>query len=291
MRLQRQIESKPKRQSESGFMLLAVVVMVALILIALAVAAPVVAKDLRRDKEVESMHRAQQYVRAIQLYQRQCKCASYPPSMEALEKGNNIRYLRKEWVDPLTGKSDWRLIHDPKTTVKGPFGEELAGLVAGLGSAAGMASPGGGSAPTTTAGTTGGCSTVSAGGIAAGLNGAQTCTDGTSGSSGSTGSSSSTGMFGDSGAGGIIKGVGSSRSGDSILEPNGQSTYETWEFWYDPRLDLLRKNVSITGGGIAGGGLGTGSGSSIGINQLNNLGGSSGSSGSTGNTGITNSPQ
>ena len=51
-------------------MLLAVIVMVALVLIALAVAAPVVARDLRRDKEVESMHRAEQYVRAIRLYQR-----------------------------------------------------------------------------------------------------------------------------------------------------------------------------------------------------------------------------
>ena len=62
-----------RRPGKTASCSLAVIVMVALILLALAVAAPVVARDLRRDKEVESIHRAQQYVRAIQLYQRQCK--------------------------------------------------------------------------------------------------------------------------------------------------------------------------------------------------------------------------
>jgi len=55
-------------------------------------------------------------------------------------------------------------------------------------------------------------------------------------------------MFGDS-SGGPIKGVGTSRTGDSILTPNGQTTYDTWEFWYDPRIELLKKNVNILGGG------------------------------------------
>src|SRR3984957_8294623 len=123
-------------------MLVFAVVMVAIVMIGLSVAVPVIAKQLRRDKEVESMHRMQQYVRAIQLYQRACKCTNYPPTMDALEKGTNVRFLRQRYVDPLTGKSDWRLIHNPQTTVKGFFGQELAGMVAGLGSAAGMASEG-----------------------------------------------------------------------------------------------------------------------------------------------------
>jgi hypothetical protein len=184
--------------------------------------------------------------------------------MEALEKGNNVRFLRQEYVDPLTGKSDWRLIHTPQTTVKGFFGQELAGLVAGLGSASNLASgsnsspsgaqtpgisgpiAGAGSTGTTGAGgSTGSCSTVSAGGLASGFNGAQSCNNGTSGTSGS---SSDTGIFGDSN-GGPIKGVGTSRTGESILTPNGQTTYETWEFWYDPRIELLKKNVNILGGG------------------------------------------
>lgn len=239
---------------EDGYMLLAVVVMVALVLIALSVAAPVVARDLRRDKEVESEHRAEQYVRAIRLYQRKFP-GQYPPSIEALEKSNNIRFLRKQYVDPLTGKSDWRIIHQgqQQTTIKIPFGEELAGIATtGLGSAAGM-SPGignnatAGTAPSTIGQTSG---------LAAGFSGATI-----GGNSGTTGSNAlqSTDATTLGGGGGPIAGVGTSRSGDSILTPNGQTTYDTWEFWYDPRIEQLYKKSQILGGGPMGGG-GTGSG-------------------------------
>jgi hypothetical protein len=57
-------------------------------------------------------------------------------------------------------------------------------------------------------------------------------------------------MFGDS-TGGVIVGVGTSKTGNSVTEPNGQTTYETWEFWYDPRIEALKKGVSLTGGGIS----------------------------------------
>jgi len=301
--MQTQLEQQQKPNGESGFMLVYAAVMVAIVMIGTAVAIPVMAKQLRRDKEEESVHRMQQYVRAIQLYQRACKCTNYPPSMEALEKGTNVRFLRQEYVDPLTGKSDWRLIHTPQTTVKGFFGQELAGLVAGLGSAAGMTSgssttgatgttPGisgpipGATGMTGTTGTTGSCSTVSAGGLGAGFNGATACTNGTSGSTGS----SDQGMFGDS-SGGPIKGVGTSRTGESILTPNGQDTYETWEFWYDPRIELLKKNVNILGGGgPAGSSTSSGSMSSTDASSFgNNLNGTPNGSGNNSGTG-TNSP-
>jgi len=283
-----QSEQQLRANGESGFMLVYAVAMVAIVMIGTAVAIPVMARQLRRDKEVESVHRMQQYVRAIQLYQRACKCTNYPPSMEALEKGTNVRFLRQEYVDPLTGKSDWRLIHNPQTTIKGFFGQELAGMVAGLGSAAGMASnpPTGATGATGTpgstgsTGSTGSCSTVSAGGLAGGFNGATACTNGSSGSSGDTG------MFGDS-SGGPIKGVGTSRTGESILTPNDQTTYETWEFWYDPRIELLKKNVNILGGGGppgTGTSLGTGVGSSTGTGAFPPMPGASGSTGSTGAT-------
>jgi type II secretory pathway pseudopilin PulG len=284
--------SRREGESESGFMLVFTVVLVALVLIALAVAAPVVAKELRRDKEVESMHRMQQYVRAIQLYQRACKCTNYPPSMDALEKGTNVRYLRKEWVDPLTGKSDWRLIHNPQTTVKGFFGQELTGLSAGLGSAAGLASNNGPSGSSTAT------STISAGGLGAGFNGAQITTgsSGSTGASGATGSTGSdTGMFGDS-SGGPIKGVGTSRTGSSILTPNDQDTYETWEFWYDPRIELLKKNVNILGGGgpagasTSSGGIGSTSASDFGNNLNGTPNGPGGPTGATGTSGTPANP-
>ena len=263
----------PEQDGEAGYMLLAVVVMCALVLLALSVAAAVVAKDLRRDKEIASQQYMQEYVRAIQLYYR--KNNSYPPSMKALEQTNNIRYLRQKFVDPLTGKDDWRIIHqgEQKTTIKSFFGKELAGLPGGgggLGSAAGMQSGAAGASA-------GGATTISAGGLAGGFNGATIGTTGSTGASGASGStgSSGTGMFGDS-TGGIIVGVGTSRTGNSITEPNGQTTYETWEFWYDPRIELLKAKVNILGGGVS-------STSASGFGQsATGFGGATGSTGATG---------
>lgn len=240
-------------------MLLAVVLMVFLVLIALAVAAPVVARDLRRDKEIESQHRMEQYVRAIQLYQRKMG-GQYPASIKVLENTNNIRFLRHQYVDPLTGKADYKLIHqgEQKTKIHVFFGEELAGLAANLGSASGLQSGGGMGTPI------GGGSTnvTSTNALNSGFGGASIGDTGntsgapstngttTSGTSSASGSNNNTGMFGDS-TGGVIVGVGTSRSGNSITEPNGQTTYETWEFWYDPRIEQLKQGVNVTGGGMS----------------------------------------
>lgn len=249
-------------------MLIAVVVMVALVLIALSVAAPIVAKDLRRQNELESQHRAEQYVRAIRLYYR--KTHAYPPSIDALKNTSNIRFLRQEYVDPLTGKSDWKLIHlgEQKTTVKGFFGQELGGIGApgSLGSAAGMSSgigsPIGGSSSSTNC-------VNNASPLASGFNNAcattttSTGSGGLLGSSGSTGSTGSTGSSGSLGGGGVIVGVDTAKTGESITQPNQQTTYETWEFWYDPRIEQMYQK-GITNIGIGSGAPGSTPASSFG---------------------------
>ncbi|HEY4355216.1 MAG TPA: type II secretion system protein [Acidobacteriaceae bacterium] len=254
-----QREVLPSANSEAGYMLIAVVVMTALVLIALSVAAPMVAKDIRRDKEVESEMRARQYVRAIRLYQRKFP-GQYPASIDALEKTNNIRFLRQQYVDPLTGKADWRIIHlgQQQTTIKIPFGQELAGL--------GATGIGGGAAPVGGFGASpSGPSTInSASPLAGGFLGSTVGSNGSSGSTGSTGGVKSTDATAFGGGGGPIVGVGTSRTGDSILNPNEQTTYDTWEFWYDPRIELLYKGSNILGGGGLGGGTGSG-----GINSIN----------------------
>lgn len=241
-------------------MMVFAVVMVALVLIALAVAAPVVAKQLQRDKELESEHRAHQYVRAIRLYYRKFK--TYPPSMEALETSNNVRFLRKQYVDPLTGKNDWRIIHvgENKTTVKGFFGEPLGGLNTsgaggGLGSASGMqsnlgATPGVASgASSSTSGTS--STTVSGGSpLSAGFSGA-TIGGGAAGSALGSASGLASSSSGSGGLGQIM-GVGTAKTGDSILDPNGQTTYETWEFIYDPKIELMYQKANILGGAAGG---------------------------------------
>src|SRR5438445_12030028 len=95
-----------ERHGEQGFMLVGLIVAIFFVLLALSVAAPKVAQELRREREVEAVHRGNQYVRAIRLYYR--KFGHYAGSMEQLEKANNIRFLRQPYVDPITGKADWR---------------------------------------------------------------------------------------------------------------------------------------------------------------------------------------
>lgn len=115
-------------QSEDGFILLWVLFLAVLLLIALAVAAPKIAVSIQRDKEIELVHRGQQYQRAIQLYYR--KFGGYPTSIKQLLNTDNIRFLRKRYKDPLTGKDDWRIIHlgEAKVPPMGFFGNPLAGL-------------------------------------------------------------------------------------------------------------------------------------------------------------------
>lgn len=118
------------RSGEDGYILLAVLFLVALLLIGLAVAAPRMAKSIQRDRELELVHRGEQYQRAIQLYYR--KFGAYPTSIDQLLNTNNIRFLRKRYTDPITGKDDWRLIHlgQAKVPPLGFFGEPLAAIPA-----------------------------------------------------------------------------------------------------------------------------------------------------------------
>jgi hypothetical protein len=47
-------------------------------------------------------------------------------------------------------------------------------------------------------------------------------------------------------------GVGSNAKGNSILIVNEQTTYETWEFLYDPRIEKLYAAAALNGGAGTG---------------------------------------
>ena len=66
------------------------------------------ARSIQRDRDLETFHRGMQYRRAIQLYYR--KFHAYPPNVDALVNTNDIRFLRKKYIDPMTGKDDWKPI-------------------------------------------------------------------------------------------------------------------------------------------------------------------------------------
>ncbi|HEX8985298.1 MAG TPA: hypothetical protein VF767_07700, partial [Bryobacteraceae bacterium] len=100
---------KRRRQSESGYALLLVMVMAAVIAVMLYQEMPRVVFEGQRAKEDLLVQRGEQYYRAIQLFVRRMR--TYPPTIEALENTNNIRFLRRRYKDPMTGKDDWRIIH------------------------------------------------------------------------------------------------------------------------------------------------------------------------------------
>lgn len=98
-----------RSRKQDGFLLLGVLFMMLLVLLALSIAAPKIAESIRRDKEIETVHRGLQYAHAIQAFY--TKTGRYPSSIDQLMKTNNQRFLRKRYLNPMTGKDDWRLIH------------------------------------------------------------------------------------------------------------------------------------------------------------------------------------
>ena len=98
-----------RRRNESGFAMLLVLLMAAAIAIMLYLEIPRVAFESQRQKEQLLIERGEQYKRAIQLF---VKTANrWPAKIEDLENFNRRRFLRHRYIDPLTGKDEWRLIH------------------------------------------------------------------------------------------------------------------------------------------------------------------------------------
>ena len=244
-------------------MLVAVVFMTVILVLSLAVAIPRMRESIQRDREIETMQRGKQYIRAVQLYYR--KFNAYPPNVDALVKTNNIRFLRKKYVDPTTAKEEWKpvLFGQNKTPqAMGFFGQPLAVAAgAGIGPSGGNAQPGAigaGTGLTTSAGggifgtstTSGspdaGASSTPAGGTAGGTdpNGNPTTsggqTAGTAGSSqaggASTGGSSSTSSptSGQTFGGGGIIGFSPQSPKQSLYVYKKKNHYNEWEFLYEP---------------------------------------------------------
>ena len=101
-------DSRLVQPSEEGYALLWVIFMLAVFTIAIGVAAPKVKQDIQRDRDIETINRGKQYIRAIQMYY--AKFKHYPPNLDALVQTDNIRFLRKKYADPTTGKDEWNLI-------------------------------------------------------------------------------------------------------------------------------------------------------------------------------------
>jgi len=91
-------------------MVLVIVMMIAtLLLVGLTVVLPGVYQEGQREREEETVFRGMQYGRAVALFHRQFN--RYPVSVRELIETNKMRFLRREYRDPLDPKGKWRFIH------------------------------------------------------------------------------------------------------------------------------------------------------------------------------------
>ena len=230
-------------------MLVAVMFLLAILIISLAIAAPAVKTELLRDREIETMQRGKQYVRGIQLYYR--KFGRYPPNVDALVKPTNgIRFLRKKYVDPTTGKDVWRPIQlgQVKTQTMGFFGQPMGATGAGqtgITGASNLGSPLGSSSGFGSSSTGSGSDLASSTGT--------TVDSSTSAGVSSNANSTSGGITGTTGptfGGAGIVGFAPTSPKQSLLVYKKKSHYNEWEFVYDPLAD--RKTVSGSSGPSGG---------------------------------------
>jgi type II secretory pathway pseudopilin PulG len=244
------------KPSEDGYMLVAVIFLLALLTIALAVALPIVSKEIQRDREQETMQRGKQYIRAVRMYYKTFN--RYPPNADALLKPtNNIRFLRKKYADPTTGKEDWKPVllgQNKAPTAMGFFGQPLGGS---MGAGAGLS----GAGLNTSNGMPDANGQQSASGQQpADPNNPNAASNGTNPNSTATGLSGQAGQtFGGAG----IIGFSPNSPKQSIMVYKKKNHYNEWEFVYDPMVEqMMMQGAGATGLPASGTGTGSGSGSS-----------------------------
>jgi len=98
-----------RTRKESGFALLLIFLIAAVIAINLYMEIPRVAVESQRQKEQLLIARGEEYKRAILVFYKTNN--RWPAKIEDLENTNNRRFLRRRFIDPMTGKDEWRLIH------------------------------------------------------------------------------------------------------------------------------------------------------------------------------------
>src|ERR1022692_3305729 len=109
------ITNRKSQIRQRGYIMITLMLALALITIALLTALPNIRQQVRRDREVELIHRGNAYMRAIQHFYK--KFGRYPSRVEELENTNNMRFLRKRYTDPInrdpvTGKEkDFKFLH------------------------------------------------------------------------------------------------------------------------------------------------------------------------------------
>ncbi|MGH9522993.1 MAG: hypothetical protein ACRD3E_10715 [Terriglobales bacterium] len=195
---------RKKKDTQAGYILLVLLLMVALLMLSITAVAPRVAQEAKRDRETEMIHRGAEYARAVKRFYR--KFGRYPATLDQLQETNHIRFLRKAYTDPMTQDGKWKLLH--------PGDVKIAGANVGTPVSA-LASK-----------------TQQPSGLGQTTNPTSSLTPGTS-----TSTTSMTGAASNSQFGGVIIGVASTSDQEGIHEFAGSAKYKEWYFVYDPTID------------------------------------------------------
>jgi type II secretory pathway pseudopilin PulG len=238
------------RHGESGYTLLMVVFLVATSLILSSAVLPNLLTQGRREREQETIWRGEQYERAIGLYYR--KFGRYPTKIEDLtQQTNGVRFLRQAYTDPMN-KDDgsWRFIYvGPNGQLIGSVhSQSLLQSALATSGMPGFSLPGGGNQPPPPSGAT-------AGPTAPG----QTA-PGQTGAGQPTGSAATPDTLqaqpqplSANVIGGNIIGVGSKVKEDSLIVYQSGTSYDEWEFIWNPTQQVGLPGAVPLGPGATGG--------------------------------------
>jgi type II secretory pathway pseudopilin PulG len=238
---------------QGGYVLLTLLLIVAVM--AMTISLPMVyyyRQQMKRDQEEEMVHRGVEYERAVRKYYK--RFGSYPASLDLLESANHMRFLRKRYKDPISGK-EFKLLH---------LADVMGVLNTGI---PGTQNPGGAWAPGTqnlavanalSGNSTSGNSTTAdasansnaGAGVAVTGNAGVATSDGSEANGGNSGQSQGAGAIlpvsavggqgqaaGPTFGGGGVVGVASVSEKQSIRIYNKKDHYKDWLFIYNPSMD------------------------------------------------------
>lgn len=126
------MSSGKSHRSQRGFTYVAMLLAVAVIGVGLAATGIVWSQSRQREREQELLFIGNQFRQAIALYYLRTPGAvkRYPAELEDLLEDkryiNPQRYLRKIYVDPMTGKSEWSLVKAPGGGILGVYSPSKA---------------------------------------------------------------------------------------------------------------------------------------------------------------------
>lgn len=96
------------RRRESGYAMAGLLVAIGVMGVVMSLVLPVWTQAAQREREAELIFRGEQYVRAIELYQRQY-VGAYPSDLDTLvEQG----FLRRLYRDPMTDHGEFRAVYE-----------------------------------------------------------------------------------------------------------------------------------------------------------------------------------